>query len=130
MRLMTPSSRSFLICFSTPREDMSILIAISAADMEGLCLIKSRTLSELFCFLSELFFVLSELLQINLCSQKHCHICRNIQHIAFFAQVFCVDEIAVAYPAGKFLAESIDGNMRLIARRFHLYWTYLSASRY
>ena len=50
-----PVSRSFLICFSTPRADISISIAISAADIDGLFLIKSKILSELFFFLSELF---------------------------------------------------------------------------
>lgn len=54
---MIPASLSFLICFSTPSDDMSIFIAISAADIVGLFLIKSRILSELFLFLSELFEV-------------------------------------------------------------------------
>ena len=58
---MIPASLSFLICFSTPRDDISISIAISAADIVGLFLIKSRILSELFLFLSELFEDLSEL---------------------------------------------------------------------
>ena len=49
----------FLICFSTPRDDISIFIAISAADIVGLFFIKSSILSELF--LSELFEVVSEL---------------------------------------------------------------------
>ena len=43
---------------------MSIFIAISAADILGLLLIKSRILSELFAFLSELFVFLSELLDL------------------------------------------------------------------
>ena len=62
LRLIIPDSRSFLICFSTPRDDMSIFIAISAADILGSLLIKSRILSELLGFLSELFVFLSELL--------------------------------------------------------------------
>ena len=32
--------------------------------------------------------------ELNLCSQKYYHLCWNIQHIVFFVQVFCVDEIA------------------------------------
>ena len=58
---MIPASLSFLICFSTPRDDISISIAISAADIVGLFLIKSRILSELFEDLSELSGCISEL---------------------------------------------------------------------
>ena len=49
-----------MICFSTPRDDISISIAISAADIVGLFFIKSSILSELF--LSELFETVSELI--------------------------------------------------------------------
>ena len=59
---MTPASLSFFICFSTPRDDISISIAISAADIVGLPFIKSSILSELFLFLSELFEDVSELI--------------------------------------------------------------------
>ena len=58
---LIPASRSFLICFSTPRELMPISMAIPAADILGFCLIRSSIFSELFEVFSELFEVFSEL---------------------------------------------------------------------
>ena len=57
---LIPASRSFLICFSTPRELMPISMAIPAADILGFCLISSSIFSELFEVFSELPVLFSE----------------------------------------------------------------------
>ena len=57
---LIPASRSFLICFSTPRKLMPISMAIPAADILGFCLISSSIFSELFEVFSELPVLFSE----------------------------------------------------------------------
>lgn len=47
-------TREVFICFAAPRDDKSICIAISVADIVGFFLINSNILSELFSYVSEL----------------------------------------------------------------------------
>ena len=96
LRLMIPASRSFLICFSTPRDDISISIAISVADIVGLFFIKSSILSELFLFLSELFEAVSELSQHPSCTRILTNLLEElIQCILNSANELVVNEVYV-----------------------------------
>lgn len=56
--------------------------------------------------------------------QEHCHVCRKIQDIPVFVQVFRIDQIFVLYLCRKFFAKGIQRSVCLIAGGFYLYRAY------